>query len=50
VLVLYGRESLNLIITEENRLRTFYKVLRKVSGPKREVAGKWRTIHEKGAS
>ena len=45
--VLYGCETLSLILREERRLRVFEnRVLRKVFGSKRdEVTGEWRTLH-----
>jgi hypothetical protein len=46
-LVLYGRETLPLILREEHRLRAFEnKVLRRIFGPKRNwVKGGWRKLH-----
>jgi hypothetical protein len=43
--VLYGCETLSLILREEHRLRVFEnRVLRKIFRPKRdEVIGGWRT-------
>ena len=45
--VLYGCETLSLILREERRLRVFEnKVLRRVFGSKRdEVTGEWRKLH-----
>ncbi|KAJ4439424.1 hypothetical protein ANN_07548 [Periplaneta americana] len=45
--VLYGCETWPLNLREEQRLRVFeYKVLRKISGAKRdEVTGEWRKLH-----
>jgi hypothetical protein len=45
--VLYGCETLSLILREERRLRVFEKrVLRRIFGQKRyEVMGKWRKLH-----
>jgi hypothetical protein len=45
--VLYGCETWSLTLREEQRLRVFeYRVLRKISGPKRdEVTGEWRRLH-----
>jgi hypothetical protein len=46
--VLYGCETLSLILREERRLRVFKnRVLRRIFGPKRdEVTGGWRTLHK----
>jgi hypothetical protein len=46
-LVLYGRETWSLTLSEEHRLRVFEnRVLRKIYGPKRdEVIGGWRKLH-----
>jgi hypothetical protein len=46
-LVLYGCETLSLILGEEHTFRVFGKrVLRRIFGPKREeVAGGWRRLH-----
>jgi hypothetical protein len=45
--VLYGCETLSLILKEEHRLRVFEnKVLRRIFGQKRdEVTGGWRKLH-----
>jgi hypothetical protein len=45
--VLYGYETLSLILREEHRLRVFEnRVLRRIFGPKRdEVTGGWRKLH-----
>ena len=45
--VLYGCETLSLILREERRLRVFENtVLRRIFGPKRdEVTGEWRKLH-----
>jgi hypothetical protein len=45
--VLYGCETLSLILREEHRLRMFEnRVLRRIFGPKRdEVTGGWRKLH-----
>ena len=47
-LVLYGCETLSLILREELRLRVFEnRVLRRVFGPKMdEVTGDWRKLHK----
>jgi hypothetical protein len=44
---LYGYETWSLTLREEHRLRVFeYRVLRKISGPKRdEATGEWRKLH-----
>jgi hypothetical protein len=46
--VLYGRETWSLTLTEEHRLRVFEnRVLRRIFGPKRdEVTGEWRKLHK----
>jgi hypothetical protein len=46
-MVLYGRETWSLTLTEEHRLRVFEnRVLRKIFGPKRDdVTGDWRKLH-----
>jgi len=46
--VLYGCESLSLILREEQKLRVFEnRVLRKIFGPRRdEVTGEWRRLHK----
>jgi hypothetical protein len=44
--VLYGCETWSLTLGEEHRLRVFEnRVLRKISGPKREEDGSWRKLH-----
>jgi hypothetical protein len=44
--VLYGCESSSLTSREEHRLRVFEnRVLRRIFGPKREVTGGWRKLH-----
>jgi hypothetical protein len=45
--VLYGCETLSLILREEHKLGMFEnKVLRRIFGPKRaEVTGEWRKLH-----
>ena len=45
--VLYGCETLSLILREEQRLRVFKnKVLRKIFGDKRDkITGEWRKLH-----
>jgi hypothetical protein len=45
--VLYGCETLSLILSEERRLRVLEnRVLRRIFGPKRdEVTGEWRKLH-----
>jgi hypothetical protein len=45
--VLYGCETLTLILREEHRLRVFEnRVLRRIFGPRRnEVMGDWRKLH-----
>jgi hypothetical protein len=45
--VLYGCETLSLMLREEHRLRLFEnRVLRRIFGPKRdEVTGGWRKLH-----
>jgi hypothetical protein len=44
--VLYGCETWSLTLREEHRLRVFEnRVLRKISGPKREEDGSWRKLH-----
>jgi hypothetical protein len=45
--VLYGCETLFLILREEHGLRIFEKrVLRRIFGPKRdEIRGGWRKLH-----
>jgi hypothetical protein len=44
--VLYGCETWSLTLREEHRLRVFEnRVLRRIFGPKREVHGSWRKLH-----
>jgi hypothetical protein len=45
--VLFGCETLSLMLREEHRLRVFEnRVLRRIFGPKRdEVTGGWRKLH-----
>jgi hypothetical protein len=45
--VLYGCETLSLMLMEEHRLRVFEnRVLRRIFGPKRdEMTGDWRKLH-----
>jgi hypothetical protein len=45
--VLYGCETLPLILREEHRLRVFENmVLRRIFGPKRDkVTGRWKKLH-----
>jgi hypothetical protein len=44
--VLYGCETWSLTLREELRLRVFKnRVLRRISGPKREEDGLWRKLH-----
>jgi hypothetical protein len=44
--VLYGCKTWSLTLRKEHRLRVFEnKVLRKISGPKREEDGSWRKLH-----
>jgi hypothetical protein len=45
--VLYGRKTWSLTLSEEHRLRVFEnRVLRRIFGPKRdEVIGGWRKLH-----
>jgi hypothetical protein len=47
--VLYGCETLCLILREEHRLRVLEnRVLRRIFGPKRdEVMGEWRKLHDR---
>jgi hypothetical protein len=46
LVVLYGCKTWSLTLGEEHRLRVFEKrVLRKISGPKREEDGSWRKLH-----
>jgi hypothetical protein len=44
--VLYGCETLSLTLREEHRLRVFEnRVLRRISGPKRDEVTGWRKLH-----
>jgi hypothetical protein len=44
--MLYGCKTWSLTLREEHRLRVFEnRVLRKISGPKREEDGSWRKLH-----
>jgi hypothetical protein len=44
--VLYRCKTMSLTLREEQRLRAFEnRVLRKISGPKREENGSWRKLH-----
>jgi uncharacterized membrane protein len=44
--VLYGYKTWSLTLREEHRLRVFEnRVLRGIFGPKRDVTGEWRRIH-----
>jgi hypothetical protein len=45
--VLYGCETLSVMLREEHRLRVFEnRVLRRIFGPKRdEVTGEWSKLH-----
>jgi uncharacterized membrane protein len=46
--VLYGCETWSLTLREKYRLRIFEnKVLRSIFGPKRDVTGEWRRLHNK---
>jgi hypothetical protein len=46
--VLYGCESWSLTLREECRLRIVKnRVLRRIFGPKDEVTGEWRRLHNK---
>jgi hypothetical protein len=46
--VLYGCETWSLTFREEHRLRVFEnRVLRRIFGPKDEVTGEWRKLHNK---
>jgi hypothetical protein len=45
-IVLYGCETWSVTLGEEHRLRVFEnRVLRRIFGPKREVDGSWRKLH-----
>jgi hypothetical protein len=52
LVVLYGCETLSLILREEHRLRVFEnRVLRRIFGPKRNVVtGEWRKLHDEELS
>jgi hypothetical protein len=44
--LLYGCETWSLTLGEKHRLRVFEnRVLRRISGPKREEDGSWRRLH-----
>jgi hypothetical protein len=44
--VLYGCETWSLTLREELKLRVFEnRVLRRIFGPKRDVTGEWRKLH-----
>jgi hypothetical protein len=44
--VLYGCETWSLTLRKEHRLRVFQnRLLRRIFGPKREVNGSWRKLH-----
>jgi hypothetical protein len=44
--LLYGCEAWSLTIREECRLRSFEnRILRRISGPKRNENGEWRRLH-----
>ena len=44
--MLYGCKPWSLTLTEECRLRVFEdKILRRIFGPKRNVNGEWRRLH-----
>ena len=46
LLVLYGCETWPLTLREKRRLRVFEsRVLRRIFGPKSEVTGEWRKLH-----
>jgi hypothetical protein len=46
--VVYGCENWTLTLREECRLRVFEnRVLRRVFGPKCDVTGKWKRLHNK---
>jgi hypothetical protein len=47
--VLYGCETLALLLREEHRLRVLEnRVLRMISGPRRDkVTGRWQKLHNK---
>jgi hypothetical protein len=45
--VLYGCETWSLTLREGHRLRVFENmVLRMIFGPKRDVTGEWRKLHD----
>jgi hypothetical protein len=44
-LVLYGCETWFLSLREEHRLRVFENRVLRIFGPKREVDGSWRKLH-----
>jgi hypothetical protein len=43
--VLYGCETWSLTLREEQRLRVFKNRVLRIFGPKREVDGSWRKLH-----
>jgi len=44
--VLYGCETWSFTVREKRRLRVFEKsVLRRIFGPKDEITGEWRKLH-----
>jgi hypothetical protein len=46
--VSYGSETWSLTLREENILRVFEnRVLRRLFGPKNELTGEWRKLHNK---
>ena len=45
-IVLYGCEAWSLTAREERKLRVFENmVLRRIFGPRREVTGEWKRLH-----
>jgi uncharacterized membrane protein len=46
--VSYGCETWSLTLKDEHRLRVFEnRVLRRIFGPKKELIGSWRKLHNK---